>query len=191
MTPVELRLANECLNAIIARFLRSDTESVETGKVTKVDPAAPAPVAVAPKSKLKKPSLNFNAIFKKPNKNAKPEAAADQTGPADGQPAGDQTHPRDSEETVVITDELPEKKVSGRRRKWPRTICKCIKIGQNIILSLQTKPAEDGIVYAELLLKPCEDSPSKGDNSTEYAEIVYTKSAANKPPVAAPTTDKS
>lgn len=78
---------------------------METGKAKTEAPAAVAPV---PKSKLKKPSLKFNAIFKKPNKNAKTDAeqAAQQAG--DATPAA----PRDSEETVVITDELPEKKVS-------------------------------------------------------------------------------
>lgn len=96
-------------------LIRSDTESVETGKVSKtegsVTPAAPAATAV-PKSKLKKPHLNFTAIFKKP-KNAKPEA--EQTVQGDAPViAGGETHPRDSEETVVITDELPEKKVSRR-----------------------------------------------------------------------------
>lgn len=70
-----------------------------------------------PKSKLKKPSLKFNAIFKKPNKNAKTDA--EQTPAADAVAPGDQqTHPRDSEETVVITDELPEKKVSVVPREW-------------------------------------------------------------------------
>lgn len=95
---------------------RSDTESVETGKATKTDglatPAAPNATAV-PKSKLKKPHLNFTAIFKKPNKNAKPDA--EQTAQGDAPVvAGGETHPRDSEETVVITDELPEKKVSTK-----------------------------------------------------------------------------
>lgn len=74
---------------------------METGKAkTEANPAAP------PKSKLKKPTLNFHAIFKKPNKNAKPEAEPT------AQPTGDQAQTRDSEETVVITDEIPEKKVS-------------------------------------------------------------------------------
>lgn len=82
---------------------------METGKAK-----TEAANAAAPKSKLKKPTLSFNAIFKKPNKNAKSDAEQNaQAGDATAA-TGDQTHPRDSEETVVITDEIPEKKVSTR-----------------------------------------------------------------------------
>lgn len=42
---------------------------------------------------------------------------------------------------------------------------------------------QDGIVYAELLLKkPLEDtSPSAKGNATEYAEIVYVTSSSPSP----------
>lgn len=97
---------------------------METGKAKAEAAAAAAPQKA--KKSLKKPSLNFNAIFKKPNKNAKSDAEQNaQAGDAAAAP-GDQTHPRDSEETVVITDEIPEKKVSSRGsggRRDPRIQC--------------------------------------------------------------------
>lgn len=69
---------------------------MEAGKKTKPEPKAP---------KLKRPNLNFNAIFKKPNKNAKTDTTAEL-------PHGQEANRDSSEETVVITDEIPEKKVS-------------------------------------------------------------------------------
>lgn len=93
---------------------------METGKAVKkaeITTPAAATGPAAPKSK-KKPSLNFHAIFKKPNKNAKPEG---QSGDAPAAPGADAAHPRDSEETVVITDELPEKKVSSENEDCQRS----------------------------------------------------------------------
>uniref|UniRef100_A0A1B0DJL1 Immunoglobulin I-set domain-containing protein n=1 Tax=Phlebotomus papatasi TaxID=29031 RepID=A0A1B0DJL1_PHLPP len=102
--------------------------------------------------KLIKPNLSLNAIFKR-NKSpstVKHEALESQPQQTGATPAAeDDQHPRDSEETVIITDEVTEPKEED------------------------SKP---NIVYAELMLKPSQEGKAPPQKTpTEYAEIVYPK----------------
>ncbi|GAB0094908.1 fasciclin-3 [Sergentomyia squamirostris] len=123
----------------------SDTESVENRREP-LENFTPRPTP----QKLIKPNLSFNAIFKR-NKSpstVKHEALESQPQQTAGTPGDDDQPPRDSEETVIITDEVTEPKEED------------------------SKP---NIVYAELMLKPSQEGKTPQKTSTEYAEIVYPK----------------
>ncbi|XP_055695789.1 fasciclin-3 isoform X3 [Lutzomyia longipalpis] len=96
-------------------------------------------------SRIKPSSLVAKVM---PVKHEALESQAQQGGPT---PTGDDDqHPRDSEETVIITDEVTEPKEED------------------------SKP---NIVYAELMLKPSPEGKAPPQKTpTEYAEIVYPKS---------------
>ncbi|XP_055716712.1 fasciclin-3 isoform X1 [Phlebotomus papatasi] len=125
----------------------SDTESVENRREP-LENFTPRPTP----QKLIKPNLSLNAIFKR-NKSpstVKHEALESQPQQTGATPAAeDDQHPRDSEETVIITDEVTEPKEED------------------------SKP---NIVYAELMLKPSQEGKAPPQKTpTEYAEIVYPK----------------